>query len=168
MFSENSQYDWLMKTLENSLNFDKSDPADGWLFLDLGRQYQDFISDKDGSEKPYAKGEYQLTIKGDWQIIQNGEPIESRAVKADETQEFYFTRMDNLVNNFPIKTISGVNLVENSVVFDTENDYQLQTTVSGQDDSLGLTVVQLDSENKPIAYIHHRYDEELSSLATIS
>ena len=27
MFSENSQYDWLMKTLENSLNFDKSDPA---------------------------------------------------------------------------------------------------------------------------------------------
>ena len=27
MFGENSQYDWLMKTLENSLNFDKSDPA---------------------------------------------------------------------------------------------------------------------------------------------
>ncbi len=27
MFSENSQYDWLMKTLENSFNFDKSDPA---------------------------------------------------------------------------------------------------------------------------------------------
>jgi transposase len=27
MFSGNSQYDWLMKTLENSLNFDKSDPA---------------------------------------------------------------------------------------------------------------------------------------------
>lgn len=27
MFSENSQYDWLMKTLENSLRFDKSDPA---------------------------------------------------------------------------------------------------------------------------------------------
>lgn len=27
MFSRNSQYDWLMKTLENSLKFDKSDPA---------------------------------------------------------------------------------------------------------------------------------------------
>lgn len=27
MFSKNSQYDWLMKTLENSLKFDKSDPA---------------------------------------------------------------------------------------------------------------------------------------------
>ncbi len=27
MFSQNSQYDWLMKTLENSLQFDKSDPA---------------------------------------------------------------------------------------------------------------------------------------------
>lgn len=27
MFSGNSQYDWLMKTLENSLRFDKSDPA---------------------------------------------------------------------------------------------------------------------------------------------
>lgn len=27
MFSRNNQYDWLMKTLENSLNFDKSDPA---------------------------------------------------------------------------------------------------------------------------------------------
>jgi len=27
MFSENSQYDWLMKTLENSLAFGKSDPA---------------------------------------------------------------------------------------------------------------------------------------------
>ena len=27
MFGENSQYDWLMKTLENSLNFGKSDPA---------------------------------------------------------------------------------------------------------------------------------------------
>ncbi len=27
MFSENSQYDWLMKTLENSLAFNKSDPA---------------------------------------------------------------------------------------------------------------------------------------------
>ncbi len=27
MFSQNSQYDWLMKTLENSLNFDKSNPA---------------------------------------------------------------------------------------------------------------------------------------------
>ena len=27
MFSGNSQYDWLMKTLENSLDFDKSDPA---------------------------------------------------------------------------------------------------------------------------------------------
>jgi transposase InsO family protein len=27
MFSENSQYDWLMKTLENSLRFNKSDPA---------------------------------------------------------------------------------------------------------------------------------------------
>ena len=26
-FSQNDQYDWLMKTLENSLNFDKSDPA---------------------------------------------------------------------------------------------------------------------------------------------
>ena len=27
MFGGNSQYDWLMKTLENSLAFDKSDPA---------------------------------------------------------------------------------------------------------------------------------------------
>jgi len=27
LFSYNNQYDWLMKTLENSLNFDKSDPA---------------------------------------------------------------------------------------------------------------------------------------------
>lgn len=27
LFSENSQYDWLMKTLENSLRFGKSDPA---------------------------------------------------------------------------------------------------------------------------------------------
>lgn len=27
MFSANSQYDWLMKTLENSIRFDKSDPA---------------------------------------------------------------------------------------------------------------------------------------------
>lgn len=27
MFSRNSQYDWLMKTLENSIRFDRSDPA---------------------------------------------------------------------------------------------------------------------------------------------
>lgn len=27
MFSGNNQYDWLMKTLENSLRFGKSDPA---------------------------------------------------------------------------------------------------------------------------------------------
>lgn len=143
-------------------------PADGWLLLDLGKQYQDFISDKDGSEKPYTKGEYQLAIKGNWEITQNSDVIESRTVKHNETQESYFTRMDSLANNFPIKTISEISLSEADIVLSAEDGYQIKVTVTEKNDSLGLTIVQLDNENKPTAYTHHRYDDALQSLATIS
>lgn len=143
-------------------------PAGGWLLLDLGKQYQDFISDKDGSEKPYTKGQYQLIIKGDWEIIQKSNAVESRTVMPNETQESYFTRMDTLVKNFPIKTLSEVTLKDDSIVFNAENDTLLKVAATGDDDSVGLTVVKLDNENKPIAYTHHRYDEELKSLASIS
>lgn len=157
-----------LQVIVNQLIWRVIHPADGWLLLDLGKQYQDYISDKDGSEKPYTKGEYQLTIKGNWDITQNSSVVESREVKPDETQESYFTRMDTLVKNFPIKSLSGVSLTENSIVFNAENGLQLKVATTGSDDSLSLTVVNLDSENKPTAYTHHRYDEELKSLATIS
>lgn len=143
-------------------------PADGWLFLDLGKQYQDYILNRDGSKKPYTKGQYQLCIKGDWEIIQNDTSTESRAVRSGETQESYFTRMDNLVNHFPFKTISGINLLENNFVLYAENGFQLKVFVTGKDDALSLTIVEISADGKPISYTHHRFDKELGSLVEIS
>jgi len=143
-------------------------PADGWLFVDLGKEYQDFIFSKDGSEKPYVKGEYQLQFKGDWTITQNEKVIEARTVQPNETQEKYFTRMDALTSNFPIKVFSIVSNSDNQVVFEAEKGYQLKVSVTGCDDALSLTAVDLDVENKPLAYIHYRFDEELGSLAQAS
>lgn len=143
-------------------------PADGWLIIDLGRQYQDYIFDIEGGQKPYNKGEYQLTIKGHWEITQNEYLIDSKTLMADESQESYFTRMHNLVNNFPIKTISGVSFSDTIIILDTKNDYQLKVNVNNEADDIGLTIVQLSKDNKPKAYTHHRFDEKLNSFVTIT
>lgn len=143
-------------------------PADGWLSMDLGKEYQDFISDKDGSEKPYVKGEYQLQFKGDWIITRNEKMIGVRAVQPDEKQENYFDRMEKLANSFPIKAFSHVSISGNQIVFEAEDDYQLKVTVTGSDDALSLTAVALDGDSKPVAYTHYRFDKDLGSLAEVS
>lgn len=135
-------------------------PADGWLFLDLGKRYQDYISNETGSEKPYTKGIYQLYIRGNWQIIQGKAVVESRTVKPSESQEDYFSRMENIANDFPIKSISRVVHYGKSIVFNAGDGYQLEVDISDHDDSLRLTTVQLDKSNKPVDYRHFEYSEE--------
>lgn len=143
-------------------------PADGWLFMDLGKQYQDSISDIDGSEKPYTKGEYQLQFKGDWIITQNEKLIEARATQSNETQEDYFTRMEALTSSFPIKSFSNVSHSYGSIIFEAENGCQLKVPVTGTDDALSFTIVELTADNKPTLYTHYRFDEGLGSLAEVS
>lgn len=143
-------------------------PADGWLFMDLGKQYQDAISDKDGSEKPYTKGEYQLQIKGDWTIAQGEKVIGARVTQPDETQEKYFTRMEALANNFPMKSFSNALFSDGNVIFEAENGYQLKVSVTGTDDALSFTIVELTADSKPTAYTHYRFDEEIGSLLEVS
>lgn len=134
-------------------------PADGWLFLDLGKPYQDYISDEKGSEIPYIKGEYQLYITGDWQIAQNKTVVESRLVKPNEAQKDYFSRIEDVANNFPIKSISGVNYYDKNVVFNAGDGCHLTVDVTDED-SLTLTIVQLDESNRPIAYRHFEAGNE--------
>ena len=143
-------------------------PADGWLFLDIGQQYQDFILDKEGCEKPYVKGECQLNVKGNWTITHGGDIVESRMLKPDETQRDYFTRMEYVADNFPLTSISTVTHEDNCIVFGSVDDYQLRVIDSGKNDSLGLAVVSLNSSSQPVIYTHTRYDTELQSLVNFS
>lgn len=143
-------------------------PAGGWLFMDLGQQYQDFISDREGNEKPNSKGEYQLYIKGKWALTQNGKVVEIRTVGRDESQEMYFSRIESLASNFPIHSFTAVSLVNNEVVFEAQDGYQLKVHVTGNDDALSLTVVELGSNTIPLTYTHFRFNEELGFLAEIS
>lgn len=143
-------------------------PADGWLFLDLGKQYNDYISNKDGSEKSYTKGEYQLHIKSNWEITQNGIVIASRVVKKNETQEEYFSRLENLAKNFPCKSFTRIQLTNDEIMFSSGDGYQLEVAFTGHDDNLGFTIVQVSASNDAVAYSHLRYDETLKSLAIIT
>lgn len=143
-------------------------PADGWLFLDIGQQYQDSIFNSGGTEQPYTKGKFQLHIKGDWTISRNEIVIESRTVKSGETQENYFARMEAIVQNFPMKSICSVNVNYGEVVFAAKNGYELKVMMTDHDDSLSLTVVELSNFSVPVAYTYFRHDEELKSLVTVS
>ena len=134
-------------------------PADGWLFLDLGKRYQDYISDETGSEEPYPKGVYQLYIKGNWQVIRSKAVIESRTVKPSESQEDYFLRMEAVATNFPIRSISRVNQGDKTIIFNAGDGYRLEVNITEPDDSLRLTVVRVNKLNKPVSYRHFGYSQ---------
>jgi len=141
-------------------------PADGWLTIDLGKKYIDTVPSKGGKDEPYEKGQYQLHITGDWKVYRNEKLVESRNV-SDDDQKSYFDRMEKLVSNFPIRKIKSVNLNQDELIIEGEES-DIRIPVSDTADSLSLTAVELDNNNKPVSYTHCRFDEELERLVRIS
>ncbi|OGJ37837.1 MAG: hypothetical protein A2383_01990 [Candidatus Pacebacteria bacterium RIFOXYB1_FULL_39_46] len=141
-------------------------PADGWLTIDLGQKYTDTLPGKDGQDEPYERGRYQIHITGNWKVYKNGELIESRNVDGDD-QKAYFDRMEELAANFPLVTVESVKLNKNHLVI-IDKQFEIRVPVAESTDSISLSVVELDANNKPVSYSHYRFDEELGKLASIS
>ena len=139
-------------------------PADGWLFLDFGRKYLDHLSGTDGKKVPYEKGEIRLYIKGDWTITKNGKTQNCRDVSPNETQKQFFSRMEFIVNNFPITFISRLEFAGGKVSFIDQNGFQLTVDMPATDDSLEFTVTELNDDNVPVAYTHYEFNESKQSL----
>lgn len=141
-------------------------PADGWLTIDLGQKYIDSLPGKDGQDAPYQRGQYQLHITGDWEVYTNGELSESRQVNGDD-QSAYFSRMDDLVNNFPLSSIDSIVFENDKLTLKSDNS-ELRVPLSESFESISLSCVELDSDNQPTEYTHYRYDDELGKLVIIT
>lgn len=139
-------------------------PADGWLTIDIGQKYTDSLPSKGGQDEPYQRGQYQLHITGDWELYINGELSESREVNGDD-QAAYFSRMDKLVNNFPLTSIDSI-VLENDTLILKSDSSELRVPLSDSSESISLSFVELSSDNKPTSYTHYRYDDELGKLVT--
>lgn len=142
-------------------------PSAGWLFIDMGKSYQDYVSGENGEEKLYVRGIYQINVKGNWYIEKNEKIVNSRNVGKNETQKEYFDRMESIVNNFPIKFVISIKFENEKLVFEANDDYKICVSLPKDADSLSFTKVELDKNNKPINYTHWRYSEDLKSLAKI-
>ena len=142
-------------------------PSAGWLFIDMGKSYQDYVSGENGEEKLYVRGIYQINVKGNWYIEKNEKIVNSRNVGKNETQKEYFDRMENIVNNFPIKFVTAIEFENEKIIFEANDDYKICVSTPKEVDSLSFTKVELDKNSKPIHYIHWRYSEDLKSIAKI-
>lgn len=141
-------------------------PADGWLTVDLGQKYTDSLPGKDGQDEPYQRGQYQLHITGDWELYTNGKLSESRQVNGDD-QSAYFSRMDALVNDFPLTNVDYLVFENDKLILKGDNS-ELRVPLSESSESISLSSVELDSDSNPVSYIHYRYDDELGKLVTIT
>lgn len=139
-------------------------PADGWLTIDLGQKYTDSLPGKDGKDEPYQRGQYQLHITSNWEVYTNGELYESRQVNGDN-KSAYFSRMDTLVNNFPLSSIDSIVFENDKLILKSDNS-ELRVPLSESSESISLSCVELDSDNQPTAYTHYRYDDEIGKLVT--
>ena len=138
-------------------------PADGWLTIDIGEKYIDTLPGKDGKDELYEKGQYQIHVHSDWEVYIKGELVESRQVNNND-QITYFDRMEKLASNFPIKKITSVELVDNTLVI-SGNNAEIKIYVSESSDSISLTGVELNADKNPISYTLYRFNEKLGSLA---
>lgn len=141
-------------------------PADGWLTIDLGQKYTDSLPGNDGQDEPYQRGQYQLHITGDWEVYTNGELSESRRVNGDN-QSTYFSRMDILVNNFPLTSVDSIIFENDNLIFKGDNS-ELRVPLSESSESISLSCVELDSDNQPTSHTHYRYDDEIGKLVIIT
>lgn len=139
-------------------------PADGWLTIDLGQKYTDSLPGKGGQDEPYQRGQYQLHIIGDWEVYTNGSLFESRQVN-DNDQSAYFSRMDVLVNDFPLTSIDSIVFENDNLILKGDNS-ELRVPISDTSESISLSYVELDSDNKPTSYTHYRYDDAIGKLVT--
>lgn len=137
-------------------------PADGWLIIDLGEKYMSSFPSTGGIDEPYERGEYDLMIQSDWEIYSDNTVVAQREM-GHETRHDYFTRMDELCSNFPIKKIETVTVKGNFIRL-TEGKNEMRLPLTEPLDGIHLTYTELSALKKPKSYHHYRFDEELNSL----